>query len=711
MISNIKKKIKTGIITTALGLSCAVAFTPLIDCNTAFADTDYGIVSDDDFDPSYRNYNVGFITADSLPAQTYTGKEITPSPVIMNGDYRLVEGKDYSLSYADNIDAGSDAIIYIKGIGEYYGNSKIHFDIVPKNIKNSSYTISNISNVTYTGNNITPSPVVCVDGVNMYDTNDFFCTYSNNKKVGLATVKMHFVDNYKGTIEKSFYILPKSPVISKRTYKSSTSTMVSWNKVSGVSGYIIRMYDTASKTYKDVATIKSAKKTSYTLKHLKKSGHVKLKIYSYYDVPNGKRIIGTGNSYSFIPGKTLTSIKSKFTSKSFTLAQGQSRTLTFTTKPYTVSVNKLKLTSSNPDVATVSPNGKVTAVNPGKATIKITSTDGSDTQLSIKVNVTKRASSFSPNDSKLTIVNTSHSKYTYNEMVNDLKLFKSSYSEFLNIKSLGKTADSRNIYEVTLGNPNAPNQILICGSTHAREYMTTQLIMKQIELYCRYYFTGIYDDNYYSEIFDKTCIHFVPMLNPDGVTISQSGPSAIRDKKLRANLYTMKKQCGGGSSFFTRWKANARGVDLNRNYDADDTVHFKNGLPRDNGYCGPYAISEKETKILSKRFLSLKPDAMISYHATGSIIYWNYGQTGKHLKNSKKLFNTAYTLTGYTPVPGVSNGGGFSNWTSERHYTPSLTIEIGTSACPLPSWEFKGIWKRNRYVPVAEALTVATKFK
>ena len=53
----------------------------------------------------------------------------------------------------------------------------------------------------------------------------------------------------------------------------------------------------------------------------------------------------------------------------------------------------------------------------------------------------------------------------------------------------------------------------------------------------------------------------MPMVNPDGVTISQYGPKKIRNATLRKNLYKIAK----GFSF-KEWKANARGVDINRNY-------------------------------------------------------------------------------------------------------------------------------------------------
>ena len=117
------------------------------------------------------------------------------------------------------------------------------------------------------------------------------------------------------------------------------------------------------------------------------------------------------------------------------------------------------------------------------------------------------------------------------------------------------------MYYVTLGNVNAKKTVYVEASIHAREYMNTKLIMKVIEDYCRGYDTKKYQRKKYSKIFNKVRVVIMPMVNPDGVTISQYGPRKIRNAKLRKKLYKMKKGIK-----FKEWKANARGVDINRNF-------------------------------------------------------------------------------------------------------------------------------------------------
>ncbi|MBQ7953805.1 MAG: Ig domain-containing protein [Clostridia bacterium] len=61
--------------------------------------------------------------------------------------------------------------------------------------------------------------------------------------------------------------------------------------------------------------------------------------------------------------------------KTLNLSVGESETLVATITPSTATVKTVKWESSDTNVATVS-GGKVTAVNPGTATIKVTTTNG-----------------------------------------------------------------------------------------------------------------------------------------------------------------------------------------------------------------------------------------------------------------------------------------------------------------------------------------------
>ena len=67
-------------------------------------------------------------TIDPIPDQTYTGEAIEPEIVIRDGDTALVEGEDYEVSYAENIDVGT-ATVTIAGMGNYTGTLTTTFEI------------------------------------------------------------------------------------------------------------------------------------------------------------------------------------------------------------------------------------------------------------------------------------------------------------------------------------------------------------------------------------------------------------------------------------------------------------------------------------------------------------------------------------------------------------------------------------------------------
>ena len=64
----------------------------------------------------------------------WTGEQITPNVTFKDGDYVLVEGKDYRLRYtADDVNIGTATINYT-GMGSYFGNYDVEFEIIPENL-------------------------------------------------------------------------------------------------------------------------------------------------------------------------------------------------------------------------------------------------------------------------------------------------------------------------------------------------------------------------------------------------------------------------------------------------------------------------------------------------------------------------------------------------------------------------------------------------
>ncbi len=296
------------------------------------------------------------------------------------------------------------------------------------------------------------------------------------------------------------------------------------------------------------------------------------------------------------------------------------------------------------------------------------------------------------------IVSTTKQEYSYADMQKDIKQLERKYADYIDVEIIGTTVDNRNIYDVILGNPNAEKSVVFQASIHAREYMTSQLVMEQME-----YYLDHYDEKYkkktYKDIFDNVCVHVVAMSNPDGVTISQEGINGIRKASLRKKIKKMY-----GARYTTIWKANARGIDLNNQFNYNFKYKTKKKYRKGAyaGYGGRKPVSEKETQALVKLVNDVKPKAVVNYHAMGNVIYCNYGGPKKVQKKVYKLAGEIRSLTGYYYM-GLDEAPGFANWLVCKKKIPSCTVEIGMYNTPVPMSQWNTVWKQNKDVMAATA--------
>ena len=314
------------------------------------------------------------------------------------------------------------------------------------------------------------------------------------------------------------------------------------------------------------------------------------------------------------------------------------------------------------------------------------------------------------------IVRTDTTLYTYDEMAADLAEIAARYPDHLTLGSAGTTADGRLLYRVGFGNPDAERSFLIVAATHGREYMTAQLVMKQIEFYAANYETGSFNGVPFAEIFEKNYLVVVPMVNPDGVSISQLGEAGIRNETLRAGLRTVydRDRASGYTSdayerYLVRWKANANGVDLNRNFSpGGETVNERNA-PSSDFYKGTAPGSEAETQALIG-IVNAMPhlQAVISYHSYGDLVYWQYGQPEPLWSANRVLAEHIRNHAGHY-LAGYSNEAGFTNWCIIEKGIRAVVVETGRVPTPLPLSEFADLWQRHRYTWTMLAVTVETR--
>ncbi|WP_050179777.1 M14 family metallopeptidase [Domibacillus robiginosus] len=284
---------------------------------------------------------------------------------------------------------------------------------------------------------------------------------------------------------------------------------------------------------------------------------------------------------------------------------------------------------------------------------------------------------------------------TYKQMVQDLKELVLWHPDIASLEVIGKSVDGRDLYALKLG--TGKEEVLINASHHAREHMTTNVVMEMADQYAHLFQTNGFMNGYsVRSLLQKTSIYFVPMVNPDGVSLVQLGADSAKNKAAILKL-------NGGSANFAAWKANVRGVDLNRQYPANwRSICCDPGKPSSQNYKGPAPLSEPEAKAMYDFTLKHSFKASAAYHSSGQIIYWHFHQSGARKSRDLALAKRVSQKTGYSLVAPQSNpsGGGYTDWFIQNEQKPGLTIEISpyVGNRPVPLIYFSSIWKQNNSV-------------
>ncbi len=303
------------------------------------------------------------------------------------------------------------------------------------------------------------------------------------------------------------------------------------------------------------------------------------------------------------------------------------------------------------------------------------------------------------------IVDTRPHAYTYNDMEQDMKALCETYPEFVSLTSIGQTMDGRNVYDMVIGDINTSEHLMIQGSIHAREYMTTQLVMMQACDFIRALAdgNGEYKGISYNNLFSNKAIHVIPMVNPDGVSISQLGMDGVNNSATKDRLLEIAAKDGeslDNAYYLRQWKANANGVDLNRNFDALWDQYTGPSHPSSDRYKGTNPGSENESAALIALTEQYNFVRTISYHTYGQVIYWYFGQTGVLRDETLSLAQEVAEVTGYDTDSNYEalDPAGYKDWAISKMSIPSLTIEVGYGENPLPYEQLDSVYSRNKSV-------------
>ena len=268
-------------------------------------------------------------------------------------------------------------------------------------------------------------------------------------------------------------------------------------------------------------------------------------------------------------------------------------------------------------------------------------------------------------------------KYSFDIMQKQVFALAKRYP-FLILNQIGRSVQNRPIYCLSLG--HGKRKVHVNGSHHANEWITSIIIMKSIEILCHLIeckeeYLGIKT----ALLLEKLTYDFVPMVNPDGVELCMGG-------EQDAKALSVFKKLNEGFTDFSRWKANARGVDLNRNYNAGfkeyTTISEKN-YPSYAYYQGPAAESEPETRTLANLTRKRHYDMVFAYHTQGEVIYWTYKDI--YINQAKEYAEIFSKVSGYALDEPELNAasGGYKDWFILHFKKPGFTIECGLGKNPI----------------------------
>ena len=305
---------------------------------------------------SKKSLNNGLLTL-SETSYVYDGTYKKPAATVTFGGKVLQEGKDYTISYRNNLNVGVTTVI-ATGMGDYTGYTSKNFTITKRAMAGG--TVSVASSVSFTGSNITPSVTVKVAGRTLTSGTDYTVSYSNNKNVGTSNVYVYGKGNYSGSLSAKFDIVPAKQQIQKLETKYK-GFFVDWAQKGSATGYDVEYSVNANMSGAVSKHLTANKPDTLTVSGLAGDKVYYVRVRSYTNV-NGKVYYGAWSDIKSI--KTANNDITKATVSGISTKAFTGKAIT---QNVTVKVGNTVLKNGTDYTVSYSNNKKV-----GKATVKIT---------------------------------------------------------------------------------------------------------------------------------------------------------------------------------------------------------------------------------------------------------------------------------------------------------------------------------------------------
>jgi len=298
--------------------------------------------------------------------------------------------------------------------------------------------------------------------------------------------------------------------------------------------------------------------------------------------------------------------------------------------------------------------------------------------------------------------------HNYTEIVSTLIFLNETYPDLVDVFSIGKSWQDRDIYCIRLTNESDARpkpQVFFVGYHHAREQITAELALYFIVEAVTKFGTNVT----MTQMLNNSEVYIVPALNVDGFDlfkvndwqrknarptdedydgrVDEDPPEDENHDGFIEQLYNLH------NGQFIRWEGIDNdgdgkngddwigGVDLNRNYD----YQWQGGssIPGSEIYKGPAPFSEPETQAIRNLVSSHNFTYAISFHSGAELILYPWGYTYAQSPDATKFEQIAQdlsSLTGGTTYEQSSDlyisYGTWDDWMYGTEHVFALTCEI-----------------------------------
>jgi g-D-glutamyl-meso-diaminopimelate peptidase len=285
-------------------------------------------------------------------------------------------------------------------------------------------------------------------------------------------------------------------------------------------------------------------------------------------------------------------------------------------------------------------------------------------------------------------------KYDYQSLADDINHLAEVYP-FLECTTIGQSVMKKPLLHLRVG--SGREKVHWNGSFHANEWITTALIMNLVNDYL------LSLTNYTTlrgvpglPLYSQAMLSVVPMVNPDGVDLVLHGPPESDAHRKAVEFIN------GDRPDYQGWKANIRGVDLNKHFPANwevEKVRKEEKVPSPRDYPGDTPLTEPEAIAMAELAERESFNKVIAVHTQGEEFYWGY--EGMEPPVSESIAKEFERVSTYKSVRYVDSHAGYKDWFIQKYKRPGFTLELGKGINPIPLSQYETIYRKTLGIFVA----------